>query len=89
MGKIELLVVRAMINQALEEDFTLDTFSPLAKHSQIKSICYYHYFMQDYRAENDFVADAETLIDRFLAGDSRDFVLACPERKTRWSDALD
>ena len=35
------------------------------------------------------LAAAETLIDRFLAGDSRDFVLACPERKTRWSDALD
>lgn len=28
--------------------------------------------------ENDLAADAETLIDHFLAGDSKDFVLACP-----------
>ena len=27
--------------------------------------------------ENDLAADAENLIDHFLAGDSKDFVLAC------------
>jgi len=27
-----------MINQALEEDFALDTYSPLTKYSRIKSI---------------------------------------------------
>jgi hypothetical protein len=28
--------------------------------------------------ENDLTTAAESLFDRFLAGDSKDFVLACP-----------